>query len=123
MVRPRMKRNPLPPSFLRLLAGVGVLLVLALTVLAASPAAHAWAHGRSETCHDHPHPAEPGPADDDSGCAVVLLASGLDVPAEPGALLPPTSVAGGVLPVTAAEPLLSRPRYLRLPERGPPGPV
>jgi len=30
-------------------------------------------------------------------------------------------VAGGVLPVTAAEPLLSRPRYLRLPERGPPG--
>ena len=116
-----MKRNPLPPLQLRLLAGVGVLLVLALTVLAASPAAHAWAHGRSETCHDHPHPAEPGPADDDSGCAVVLFASGLEVPAEPGALLPPTSVTGGVLPVTAAEPLLSRPRYLRLPERGPPG--
>jgi hypothetical protein len=123
MVRPGMKRNPLPPLHLRLLAGAGVLLVLALTVLAASPAAHAWAHGRSGNCHDHPDPGNPGPADDDSGCAVVFFASGLDVPAEPGALLPPTSVAGGVLPVTAAEPLLSRPRYLRLPERGPPGPV
>lgn len=118
-----MQRHPLPPPHLRLLAGVGVLLVLALTVLAASPAAHMWAHGRADTCHSHSHPADPIQEDDDSGCAVVLFASGLDVPAEPGALLPPTSVAGGVLPVTAAEPLLSRPRYLRLPERGPPGPV
>lgn len=116
-----MKPNQLLPLHFRLLAGAGVLLVLTLTVLAASPAAHAWAHGRSDTCHDHPHSGSHGPADDDSGCAVVLFASGLDVPAEPGALLPPTYVSGGILPVTAAEPLLSRPRYLRLPERGPPG--
>jgi hypothetical protein len=118
-----MKRTPLPSLPFRLLAGAGVLLVLALNVLTASPGAHAWAHGRADTCVDHAHPAVPNQADDDSGCAVVLFASGLDVPAEPGALLPPASVTGGVLPVTAAEPLLSRPRYLRLPERGPPGPV
>jgi hypothetical protein len=117
-----MKRNPLPPPHLRLLAGVGVLLVLALTVLAASPAAHAWAHGHAETCPGHEHPPAPQ-EEDDSGCAVVLFAAGLDVPAGPVALLSPATIAGGVLPVTAAEPLLSRPRYLRLPERGPPGPV
>lgn len=123
MVRLGMTRDRLPPLPLRLLAGAGVLLVLALNVLAASPAAHAWAHARADACADHAHPPSPQKGDDDSGCAVVLFASGLDVPAEPGALLPPASVIGGVLPVTAAEPLLSRPRYLRLPERGPPGPV
>ena len=123
MVRPGMTRDRLPPLPLRLLAGAGVLLVLALNVLAASPAAHAWAHARVDACADHTHPLSPQNGDDDSGCAGVLFASGLDVPAEPGALLPPASVIGGVLPVTAAEPLLSRPRYLRLPERGPPGPV
>jgi len=116
-----MKHHRLPPLHLRLLAGAGVLLVLVLTVLAASPAAHAWAHGRADRCTSHEHPAATG--DDDSGCAVVLFASSLEIPAEPDALVPPVSVAGGVLPVTAAEPLLSRPRYLRLPERGPPGPV
>lgn len=118
-----MKRTPLPPLHLRLIAGAGVLLVLALTVLAASPAAHAWAHGHVETCADHEHPPAPHGEEDDSGCAVVLFAAGLEVPAGPEAFLPPATVAGGVLPVTAAEPLLSRPRYLRLPERGPPGPV
>ena len=123
MVRPRMKRHRLPPLPLRLLAGAGVLLVLALNVLAASPAVHAWVHTRADACADHAPQPSPRNGDDDSGCAVVLFASGLDVPAEPGALLPPASVLGGVLPVTAAEPLLSRPRYLRLPERGPPGPV
>ncbi len=117
-----MKRNPLPPLPLRLIAGTGVLLVLALTVLAASPAAHTWVHGHAETCPDHEHPPAPQ-EEDDSGCAVILFAAGLEVPAGPVALLTRTAVAGGVLPVTAAEPLLSRPRYLRLPERGPPGPV
>ncbi|MFM8618059.1 MAG: hypothetical protein ACKOE8_04945 [Opitutaceae bacterium] len=118
-----MTRDRLPPLPLRLLAGAGVLLVLALSVLAASPAAPAWAPARADACAAHAHPPSSQNTDDDSGCAVVLFASGLDVPAEPGALLPPASVIGGVLPVTAAELLLSRPRYLRLPERGPPGPV
>jgi len=48
----------------RLIAAGGVALVLALTVLAVSPALHAWLHGENQL----------DPNDD---CAVVLFAHGL----------------------------------------------
>lgn len=115
-------RSSWPDWLRRSLAAAGAALVLALTVFAASPAAHEWLHATAGTCHGHGH--DHGPAtsgDDDAGCAVVLLASGVDLPVEPAAALPPRLVARGVTPVTAAEPLLVSPRYLRQPERGPPG--
>jgi hypothetical protein len=112
-----------PDWLRRSLAAAGAALVLALTVFAASPAAHEWLHAAGSGCshaHGHDH-GRGGGADDDAGCAVVLFASGVDLPVEPAAALPPRLVAQGVTPVTAAEPWLVSPRYLRQPERGPPG--
>jgi hypothetical protein len=107
---------------LRLLAGFAALLVLVLSAFAASPAAHRWLHRAADSgCDGHVHPAPAEDSGDDAGCAIVLFAGGVEVPAGPAALLPPVSLAAADLTVTAAEPLLSRPRYLRLPERGPPG--
>lgn len=103
-------------SLHRLLAAAGVLLVLALSVFAASPTAHEWLHESGHAAdHDHGH-AEPS----EDGCAVVLFASGVSLPAAPAALTPPLTIEGGVSPVTAAEVYLIAPRYLRHPERGPP---
>lgn len=113
-----------PDWLRRSLAAGGAALVLALTVFAASPAAHEWMHARTSTCSGHSHGHEHGPAktgDEDAGCAVVLFASGVDLPVEPAAALPPRLRAEDVTPVTAAEVLLISPRYLRQPERGPPG--
>lgn len=112
-----------PDWLRRSLAAAGAALVLALTIFAASPAAHEWLHAASSGCshaHGHAHGAG-GDTGDDAGCAVVLFASGVDLPVEPAAALPPRLVAQGVAPVTAAEPWLVSPRYLRQPERGPPG--
>ena len=111
-----------PPPGLRLFAGFAALLVLALSVFAASPVAHAWVHHALDAnCGTHTHPGPIEANGEDAGCAVVLFSGGVELPAGPAALLPPTPLATGDLTVTAAEPLLSRPRYLRLPERGPPG--
>jgi hypothetical protein len=57
------RRHALDP-FCRLVAAGCVALVLALTVLAASPSLHAWLHGEKQL-----------DADDD--CAVVLFAQGV----------------------------------------------
>ncbi len=112
-----------PDWLRRSLAAAGAALVLALTVFAAGPAAHEWLHAAGSGCshaHGHDH-GRGGDTGDDAGCAVVLFASGVDLPVEPAAALPPRLVAQGVTPVTAAEPWLVSPRYLRQPERGPPG--
>lgn len=125
-------RRILHPDWLRrTLAAAGAVLVLALTVFSASPVAHRWLHEVaapvSDTgCHHHAHgdatPGHPAPAADldDHTCAVVLYASGVDLPVAPFALTPPALVPAGVSPVTAAELHLLSPRYLRQPERGPP---
>jgi hypothetical protein len=52
---------------------------------------------------------------------VVLMMSGVELPLEPLSPLPPRLIAGSDLRVTAAAPDLRHPRYLRQPERGPPG--
>ena len=51
-------------SFRRLVAALGVALVLALTILAVSPSLHAWLHGEKEL-------------DADDCCAVVLFVQGV----------------------------------------------
>ena len=98
------------PGFLRRGLALGcAALVLALTILAASPSAHGLLHD-----DDHQH------AVSDEGCAVVMFASGVSLPVAPLAITPPTDVVQGISPVTAAEVFLASPRYLRQPERGPP---
>jgi hypothetical protein len=107
----------------RLLAAGCAALVLALTIVAASPAAHTWLHTveQHHTCPHHPEPeALPQAHDHAHECAVVLFASSAEVPVEPLALTPPRLLAIGVSPVTAADIFLVSPRYLRQPERGPP---
>jgi hypothetical protein len=103
----------------RLLAATAAALVLALTLLGASPAAHAWLHRGEQrhVCHQHTKPVPPTAEHD---CAVVLFAGTVDVPVGPVALTPPVDVSAGVSPVTAADFFLVSPRYLRQPERGPP---
>ena len=67
------------PSLLnRLTAGLGVALVVLLTVLAASPELHAWVHGPQVTAEAAAHGHAPvGDADHD--CAVTLFASGVSL--------------------------------------------
>ncbi|HVU24919.1 MAG TPA: hypothetical protein VHE13_12410 [Opitutus sp.] len=91
----------------RLVAGASVALLLLLAVAAASPAIHQWLHGDS------------APEAGDS-CAVVLFATGVTVAAAAIAVV----LAGAAWRVErvreAAEIFVAAPRYLRLPERGPP---
>ena len=94
----------------RFLAGSCAVLVLALSIFAASPVAHELLH-TDDT--DHSPVAE-------DGCAVDMFASGVALPVGPLAIIPPTAVSPGRSPVTAADVLLVSPRYLRQPERGPP---
>jgi hypothetical protein len=95
----------------RVLAGGCAALVLALTILAASPVAHGL-------LHDSDHDA--GRTTTGDACAVVMFASGVSLPVGPIAITPPTAVPQGVSPVTAVDVFLVSPRYLRQPERGPP---
>lgn len=105
----------------RLGAAAAAALVLVLTLLAASPSAHAWLHAAPEACAGHAHAPAPEEHDADQGCAVVMMTSGVELPLEPLSPLPPRLIAGSDLRVTAAAPDLRHPRYLRQPERGPPG--
>jgi hypothetical protein len=93
-------------------------MVLALSIFAASPAAHTWLHASATACPGHAHPDDP--ADSEHDCAIVLFAGGVELPVGPADLLPPDLAPRGVSPITAAEFDLVSPRYLRQPERGPP---
>lgn len=117
------RTNTLPDPLRRILAAGCAGLVLVLTIFAASPVAHDWLHAveKKHVCGEHPAPAAPASTNADHDCAVVLFASGVELPVGPVALTPPRVLAQGVSPVTAAEFYLVSPRYLRQPERGPPG--
>lgn len=104
MLRPVRHRNAL---LHRLLAASAAALVFALGVFAASPALHEWLHS-----HDAP------PAND--SCAIVLFANGVSTPLGMLVLTPPAAVWGESVRPIAREIFLASPRYLRLPERGPP---
>ena len=70
--------NQQPSSFRRITAVFGVVLVLLLSVLAASPGLHAWVHGLQEVAqHTGPDHAPVGDADHE--CAVTLFASGVSL--------------------------------------------
>ncbi|MES2692627.1 MAG: hypothetical protein V4773_04080, partial [Verrucomicrobiota bacterium] len=94
--------------FRRFLAALSAALVLALTLISASPAAHEWLHQveQHHTCQHHHAPVKAKPAataDSEHDCAVVLFASGVDLPVAPLALTPPSAVVDGISAVTAAE--------------------
>lgn len=91
----------------RLVAVGAAVLVLALTVFAASPALHEHLHDATHTHHDE-------------SCPIVLFASSADAPPAPlSAPIPPLATRL-LAPSIAREIFLSPPRYLRQPERGPP---
>lgn len=91
----------------RLIAAGGAVLVLALTVFAASPALHEHLHDATHTHHDE-------------SCPIVLFASSADAPAAPLAAPVPVPTTHSLASPVAREIFLSPPRYLRQPERGPP---
>jgi hypothetical protein len=95
----------------RVLAGGCAMLVLALTIFAASPGAHRLLHDED---HGHAHAVA------EDACAVVLFASGVSLPYACVTVAPPITALHGVSPVAAADVFLVSPRYLRHPERGPP---
>jgi hypothetical protein len=90
----------------RLFAAGGAALVLALAVFAASPMLHGWLHGNG------------GGSDDD--CAVVLFSNGVSAPLGVIAVAPPAAEWRTQPRAVAKEVLLTPPRFLHQPERGPP---
>jgi hypothetical protein len=96
------------PWFRRFLAAAGVALLLLLTASAASPALHHWLHG--DTVDD---------ATDN--CAVVLFTAGVTLAAAAVAVAAPRLVWNDRRVRAIEEIFLASPRYLRQPERGPPG--
>lgn len=100
---------PRPSLLHRLFAVAALLLVIALTVLVASPDLHSRLHAGDS---DH--------ATHEAGCAVTLFSQGVE-PLLALALLLAPLVRVIVAPPSAHELFLVRPRFLRLPERGPPG--
>ena len=95
----------------RLVAAGCAGLILSLGILAASPAAHGALHAEGD-CHHH--------AGSDHACAVVLFASGVELPAAAPRVAPPIAPTAIATRLAATEVFLVPPRYLRQPERGPP---
>lgn len=94
--------------FRRFCAVTAAGLLLLLAVSAASPSLHHWLHGD-------------GSDDASDNCAVVLFATGVTLAAAALAVTAPR-LAWRETAVRFAAPLfLTSPRYLRQPERGPPG--
>lgn len=90
--------------------------------MAVNPALHALAHAETSACgHDHHHDSAPADAATNGHvCAVTLFAHGLDLTI-PVVAPVATPVAWHDLIFSAVEEqLLTAPRYLHQPERGPP---
>ena len=102
-----MRRPPLAEFFRRLFAVGGAALVLALSIFAASPAAHDLLHGH-------------GTVQKDDTCAVVLFAGGVALPLDMPVAVPAVAEWQPQPPAVAEEIFFTSPRYLHQPERGPP---
>jgi hypothetical protein len=97
-----------PEALRRAFAAFCAMLVLALTVFAASPIAHGLLHDD-----------ETQPTADDS-CAVMLFASGVSLPLGTVVVVAPAGLPEDVSTGPATEIFFVSPRYLHQPERGPP---
>jgi hypothetical protein len=112
-----------PTGFLRRLIAAGcAALVLALAVFAASPVAHTWLHDamRAPAATDHGPGSEHPVADAGHSCAIVLFAGGVTLTVAPAMPLPPRLFVADRPATTNTDLCLVSPRYLRMPERGPP---
>ena len=119
-----------PPSLLtRLTASLGVVLVLVLSMLAASPALHAWLHTAPPSVtpcgHDHgpaPHTPDEDHADaDDAGCIVTLFAhGGSELATAPTHLVAPARALVGDLLLSVEFCAPSAPAHTLPPGCGPP---
>jgi hypothetical protein len=107
------RRLPFADHLQRLFAVGSVALVLLLTVLAASPAAHEWIHGHAEGA------AQTAGADED-GCVVTLFAHGAFSAVVFAALLIVCFFPIAVVPGSRETPGRSVPRYWLPPLCGPP---
>ena len=96
-----------PGPIRRLFSAGASALVLLLTVLAASPELHAWVHGDAA-------------GHDDSGCVIALFGHGVSLAAGGDTLVVTPMEWQAAPPPAVEELLLTAPRYLRQPERGPP---
>ena len=90
-------------------------LVFTLGLLTVSPALHAYLHGEP-SAHHHGAPQ----THDDSGCAVTLFQHGVTTPLELPRLDTPHTIRVVTLPSARDTLLLSAPRHLLRPARGPP---
>jgi hypothetical protein len=106
-------------------ASLAVALVLALTILSASPDLHARLHGNGPGAagaahHDLGRTDGGQAADDEDGCVVTLFAQGVVL----ALALLVLALAGRTLRLTAFGPgervIPAAPRYLRLPTQAPP---
>jgi hypothetical protein len=106
MIVPGLHRSAHPEPLRRLLAAGVAGLVLALSVLAASPSLHAWLH--------------PDAGHADHACAVTLFLQGMTAPAAEVALVVLSLLLVARLIGLPAEPDLLAPRYRLSPGRAPP---
>jgi hypothetical protein len=118
-------------SFLRqTLAAGGALLVFGLGLMAVNPALHDLAHGHAHEpaptgcgCghhHDVDQDAAGDNGDVEHSCAVVLFAQGITFAIETVAPASRPAVWHEAVFATVEETLLTAPRYLHQPGRGPP---
>jgi hypothetical protein len=108
-----------PPALARFAASLGIGLVLALTVFAASPELHGWLHDHEPGAAHH-HDGQGGIPDNDDSCAVTLFAQGLVVPLSLVALAF-TGQTLRLLDFAFGDRIVPEsPRYLRLPTQAPP---
>ncbi|MSU73140.1 MAG: hypothetical protein EXS43_12495 [Opitutus sp.] len=104
------RHTPLAERLRRLFAAGSALLVFGLTVFAASPKLHEWLHAA-------------GTPTSEEGCPITLFSSGVSLPLDTVAALPPVLIGHAPSAAVAVEIFVAPPRYLLRPERGPPGQV
>jgi hypothetical protein len=112
-----------PTLLARAVAALAAGLLMALTVLAASPELHERLHGHGVATAAHQgagHPRGQAAADDEDGCIVTLFSQGAVLPVALLALVA-ASLALRSHDLASLDRIAPEsPRYLRLPAQGPP---
>ena len=110
---------PRPSPLHRFTAVLGIVLVVLLNLLAASPELHAWVHG-DEHAPAHSTPGHEPVGDDDHECAVTLFAHGVEALLVFCVLMLARPLARSVIPRARDEIARTRPRYWLVPSHAPP---